>query len=111
MKLGLLGLYRHLLNSDHYQFAVQAGATHIVAHLCDYFAHGRRDGQPTGDGGSWGLAGSPLWTVDELIALRRRSKRGGLGGTEAIENPSTPLTGMTCCSMVREKTLNSKTSR
>ena len=84
MKLGL-GLYRHLLNSDHYQFAVQAGATHIVAHLCDYFAHGKRDGQPTGDGGGWGLAGSPLWTVDELIALRREVNEAGLT-LEAIEN-------------------------
>ena len=84
MKLGL-GLYRHLLNSDHYQFAVQAGATHIVAHLCDYFAHGQQDGQPTGDGGGWGRAGSPLWTVDELIALRREVNEAGLA-LEAIEN-------------------------
>ena len=84
VKLGL-GLYRHLLNRDHYQFAVQAGATHIVAHLCDYFAHGRRDGQPIENGSGWGRAGSPLWTVDELSALRREVNEAGLT-LEAIEN-------------------------
>ena len=36
MKLGL-GLYRHMLNQEHYAFAVQAGCTHIIAHLVDYF--------------------------------------------------------------------------
>ena len=70
LKLGL-ELYRHLLNRDHYRFAVQAGATHIVAHLCDYFADGRRDVQPIKNGSGWGRAGSPLWTIDELNALRR----------------------------------------
>ncbi len=84
MKLGL-GLYRHLLNRDHYQFAVQAGATHIVAHLCDYFADGRRDGQPIKNGSGWGRAGSPLWTVDELSALRREVNEAGLV-LGAIEN-------------------------
>ena len=36
MKLGL-GLYRHMLDRENFQFARQAGATHIVAHLVDYF--------------------------------------------------------------------------
>jgi mannonate dehydratase len=36
MKLGL-GLYRHMLTADNFAFAKQAGATHIVAHLTDYF--------------------------------------------------------------------------
>ena len=39
MKLGL-GLYRHALTRDNFQFARQAGATHIVAHLLDYFQGG-----------------------------------------------------------------------
>ena len=50
MKLGL-GLYRHLLTRENFQFARQAGATHIVAHLVDYFkggAHNPGDNQPTG---------------------------------------------------------------
>jgi len=36
MKLGF-GLYRHQLNADHYKFARQCGATHLVIHLVDYF--------------------------------------------------------------------------
>ncbi len=41
MKLGL-GLYRHMLTEDNLRFARQAGATHIVAHLVDYFSAGPR---------------------------------------------------------------------
>jgi len=59
MKLGL-GLYRHMLTRDNFRFARQAGATHIVAHLVDYFkggGHSTRDNQPTGTEHGWGLAG------------------------------------------------------
>ncbi len=89
MKLGL-GLYRHMLNREHFQFARQAGATHIVAHLTDYFKGGTfnpRDNQPTGGESGWGLAGDPerLWSAEELIALRREVEAAGLT-LEAIEN-------------------------
>jgi mannonate dehydratase len=84
MKLGL-GLYRHLLNRDHYQFAAQAGATHIVAHLCDYFARKGKDGQPTDDSNGWGKAGSPLWSLGDLQALKKEINDAGLE-LEAIEN-------------------------
>ena len=36
MKLGL-GLYRDSLNEDNFKFTRQAGATHVVVHLVDYF--------------------------------------------------------------------------
>lgn len=89
MKLGL-GLYRHMLTRENFQFARQAGATHIVAHLVDYFrggAHGSADNQPTGTQQGWGLAGDPdrLWSVDELRDLRREAGAAGLE-LEAIEN-------------------------
>ena len=89
MKLGL-GLYRHMLTRENFQFARQAGATHIVAHLVDYFkggAHATRDDQPTGTDFGWGLAGDPnqLWTVEELRQLRRNIESEGLK-LEAIEN-------------------------
>lgn len=89
MKLGL-GLYRHLLTAENYAFARQAGATHIVVHLVDYFkagAHNPRHNQPTGDERGWGVAGDPdrLWTVAELIALRQEINAAGLE-LEAIEN-------------------------
>src|SRR5688572_30740791 len=89
MKLGL-GLYRHMLTRDNFQFARQAGATHIVAHLVDYFkgpGHAVSDNQPTGTDHGWGLAGDPnrLWSVEELIQLRSEVEAEGLQ-LEAIEN-------------------------
>jgi mannonate dehydratase len=89
MQLGL-GLYRHMLTRENFQFARQAGATHVVAHLVDYFkggAHNPKDNQPTGTEHGWGLAGDPekLWTVEELRDLRRAVEAEGLK-LEAIEN-------------------------
>jgi mannonate dehydratase len=89
MKLGL-GLYRHMLTRENFQFARQAGATHVVAHLVDYFKGGARnprDNQPTGTARGWGLAGDPasLWSLEDLRALRREVEAAGLK-LEAIEN-------------------------
>jgi len=89
MKLGL-GLYRHMLTRENFLFARQAGATHLVVHLVDYFrggAHNPRDNQPTGTDRGWGLAGDPnqLWSFDELVGLRRQIEDTGLK-LEAIEN-------------------------
>jgi mannonate dehydratase len=89
MKLGL-GLYRHQLDRDHFRFARQIGATHIIAHLVDYFhsgPHNPRGNQPTGATGGWGRAGDPekLWSLEELLDLRRAIEAEGLR-LEAIEN-------------------------
>jgi mannonate dehydratase len=89
MKLGL-GLYKHLLTRDNFQFARQAGATHLVVHLVDYFkggSHNPPGNQPTGSDQGWGLAGDPdqLWTLVELITLRNAIEAEGLK-LEAIEN-------------------------
>jgi mannonate dehydratase len=79
-----------MLNRENFMFARQAGATHIVAHLVDYFrggGHSASDDQPLGTDWGWGLAGDPehLWTLEELVALRRRVEEHGLV-LEAIEN-------------------------
>lgn len=89
MKLGI-GLYRHMLTRENFQFARQAGATHVVAHLVDYFRGGgqdKRDDQPTGSDMGWGLAGDPgsIWPLEQLVALRRDVEAGGLT-LEAVEN-------------------------
>jgi len=90
MKLGL-GLYRHMLTRENYRFARQAGCTHIVAHLVDYFRGGEDNeddqNQPTGGRKGWGRAGDPdvLWTTDELKTLRREMQEEGLE-LAAIEN-------------------------
>ncbi len=91
MKIGL-GLYRHMLSRESYDFARQAGCTHLVIHLVDYFRHGAvnpRNNQPTGGKfGYWGAAGDPddpLWTVAELRRIRQEIENAGLI-LEAIEN-------------------------
>ena len=54
MKLGL-GLYRGLLTESNFQFAKQAGVTHLVVHLVDYFkgANPELTSGPTNRG--WGV--------------------------------------------------------
>lgn len=89
MKIGL-GLYRHQLNREHYDFARQCGATHLIVHLVDYFRQGDHNpsgNQPTGSVRGWGLAGDPdrLWTVEELRSLKNDINTAGLE-LEAIEN-------------------------
>jgi mannonate dehydratase len=90
MKIGL-GLYRHMLLRDYYDFARQAGCTHIVIHLVDYFKQSStnpRNNQPTGGKYEpWGVAGNPdkLWTADELLKIRREIEDAGLA-LFAIEN-------------------------
>jgi mannonate dehydratase len=90
MKVGL-GLYRHMLTREYYDFARQAGCTHLVVHLVDYFNQAKsnpRSNQPTGGKyDPWGVAGDPqkLWTVDELKQLRRQIEDAGLT-LAAIEN-------------------------
>ncbi|MCB0155904.1 MAG: mannonate dehydratase [Anaerolineae bacterium] len=86
MKLGL-GLYRHMLTADNFRFAKQAGASHIVAHLVDYFNKEPRIPTSTSTGQGWGLSDNRerLWTVEELRALRQAIEAEGLE-LAAIEN-------------------------
>lgn len=89
MKLGI-GLYRHMLNREYYDFAKQCGCTHIVAHLVDYL-HGadqqNKNNQPIGNPSGWGIAGASdgLWDLDQLLKLKREINDAGLI-LEAIEN-------------------------
>lgn len=85
MKLGL-GLYRQMLTPENFRFARQCGATHIVAHLVDYFATPEQ--LSTGSGGEvWGLShkDTPLWSLEELRDLRAAIEAEGLT-LAAIEN-------------------------
>jgi mannonate dehydratase len=85
MKIGL-GLYREQLVPENFRFARQAGATHIVAHLTNYF-RGRDPSLSTGtatDG--WGdCSTDKFWTYDEFAALVGTVRRHGLQ-LAAIEN-------------------------
>ena len=86
MKLGL-GLYRHMLTTDNFRFAKQAGATHLVAHFVDYFKEGPRIPGASSHGAGWGVSDNRgrLWTVEELRDLRAAINAEGLE-LAAIEN-------------------------
>ena len=69
MNIGL-GLYREQLTPENLRFAKQAGATHIIAHLTNYF----RGASPTLSAGDdirgWGdCSADKIWTRDELQGL------------------------------------------
>ncbi|MDO5977887.1 mannonate dehydratase [Flavivirga spongiicola] len=87
MKLGF-GLYKHMLNTEHYNFAKQCGATHLVIHLVDYFGHNKDNAdQPIGGADGWGRAGNAneIWSLEELKAIKKEINDHGLE-LEAIEN-------------------------
>lgn len=87
MKLGF-GLYKHMLNTEHYNFAKQCGASHLVIHLVDYFGHNKDNAdQPIGGKEGWGKAGktNELWSYEELKAIKKEINDHGLE-LEAIEN-------------------------
>ena len=80
-----------MLNKEHYEFARQCGATHVVVHLVDYFNQGEQQGdnaQPIGGLDGWGFAGATpddAWSLDSLLALKAEINAHGLEW-EAIEN-------------------------
>lgn len=91
MKLGF-GLYRHQLTKDHYRFARQCGATHLVIHLVDYFNALEKTqkgaDQPVGEGSGWGKAGKPedpVWSPESLQRIKKEIEAEGLQWY-AIEN-------------------------
>lgn len=90
MKIGF-GLYKHMLDSKYYAFARQAGATHIVAHLTDYFYKGEEQGtdQPVGNiSKGWGYAKEDnIWSYELLVSLKREMAEYELT-LEALENIS-----------------------
>ena len=77
IKIGF-GLYSHMLNDNYYALAKQLGATHIVAHLTDYFNQSdtSSDDQPLGNvDKGWGITKeTEVWSFDELVALKMISQ-------------------------------------
>jgi mannonate dehydratase len=85
MKLGL-GLYSESLTDENLRFANQCGATHIVAQLVNYIK-GSNPKVARGNLDGWGETYNQdkLWTLDQLVSLRKKIEGHGLT-LEAIEN-------------------------
>ena len=84
MKLGF-GLYRNSLNTDNYKFVNQIGATHVVAHLTNYFSGSNPEISSGGDNG-WGVCDNePIWDIEFLGGLKKEMEDHNLV-FEAIEN-------------------------
>ena len=79
-----------MLNKENFQFARQAGCSHVVVHLVDYFNQGKgmqKNNQPIGNEEGWGWAGGNdlVWELDSLRRLKKEIQEFGLT-LEAIEN-------------------------
>ena len=84
MKLGF-GLYRNSLNVDNYRFVNQIGATHIVAHLTNYFSGSNPEISSGGNNG-WGICDKEaIWDIEFLSGLKKEMQEHNLV-FEAIEN-------------------------
>lgn len=85
MKVGL-GLYRESLTDENLRFAAQAGATHIVAHLANYFSGKSPQLSRGGEEMGWGdCSNDTLWSYDEMAGLVERVRAHGLQ-LAALEN-------------------------
>ena len=84
MKLGF-GLYKNSLNYTNYEFVKQIGATHVVAHLTNYFG-GSSPKISSGNENGWGLCDNePIWDEELLSNLKKEINENGLE-LAALEN-------------------------
>lgn len=85
MKIGL-GLYRDSLTVDNFRFAQQAGATHLVVHLTNYFKGKNPQLSRGNDTDGWGdCSTDEPWTFEELSSLVKTIRGNGLE-LAALEN-------------------------
>jgi mannonate dehydratase len=86
MKLGL-GLYRGLLTEDNFRFAKQAGVSHLVVHLVDYFQGANPELSSGSNNLGWGVTrnGDRPWSYEDLHDIKKHIEKHGLVW-EAIEN-------------------------
>lgn len=78
MKLGL-GLYRHMLNQEYYQFAQQCGCSHLIIHLVNYYTNEKNIVPATNGQRNYGQARAlePIWELDSLIAIKKQAAAYG----------------------------------
>lgn len=79
MKLGL-GLYRHMLKPEYFQFAKQCGCTHLIVHLATYYDSDDRVVTATDAVTNYGESHEkdPIWELENLLALKAEAASYGL---------------------------------
>lgn len=79
MKLGI-GLYRHMLKPEYFQFARQCGCTHLIIHLATYYDSDSNIVTATDSRVNYGnsFAKDPVWELDQLLELKKEAKSYGL---------------------------------
>ena len=79
MKLGI-GLYRHMLTPDYFQFARQCGCTHLIIHLANYYSKERGIVTATDEKSNYGASvkDDPIWDLENLLAIKKQASEYGL---------------------------------
>lgn len=84
MRLGI-GLYRDMLNKDHYIFAQQAGCTDVVAHLANYYVGNILPTTNAEENYGVCALNDPIWEKESIIKIKEEMAEYGLN-LYAIEN-------------------------
>lgn len=76
MKLGI-GLYRHMLTPENFQFARQVGCSHLIIHLAEYY---RKILPATDEKNNYGQSGANdrIWSLDSLQRIKKAAAAEGL---------------------------------
>lgn len=79
MRLGI-GLYRHMLAPEYYQFAAQCGCTHIIIHLANYYDGNDKIVTATDARSNYGVSavGDPVWSYGGMRAIVKQAAEYGL---------------------------------
>ncbi len=86
MKLGI-GLYRHMLNPEHFRFAKQLGCTDVIVHLASYYSEEKGVVTATDEKNNYGNCDidDPIWTLQGLLGLKKMAENEGVN-IYGIEN-------------------------
>lgn len=76
MKLGI-GLYRHMLKAEYFQFARQCGCTHLIVHLANYYEDNDQIVAATDAVTNYGnsIVQDPIWELDSLLELKNEAAK------------------------------------
>lgn len=79
LKLGI-GLYRHMLKPEYFQFAKQCGCTHLIVHLANYYDSDDRVVTATDAKTNYGQshAKDSIWELDNMLRLKAEAASYGL---------------------------------